>query len=162
MGLLSYFGMLYSLDMFSQGVAFRFNRDVEARRSAVGTLMSIIILAITIPYAFKYFNVLVERQGTTITRDFQEDAWNKDGITLKVGDPNNDWNYAFRLIFSIGDQMAKSYPEDMDRIGDVQISWWKWGMNPREPEKGVQMEKESLQTSICSSDYVNAMGPGIA
>jgi hypothetical protein len=32
--------------------------------------MSIIILAITIPYAFKYFNVLVERQGTTITRDF--------------------------------------------------------------------------------------------
>ena len=35
-------------------------------------------------------------------------------------------------------------------------------MNPKEPEKGVQMAKVPLETSICDEDYVNAMGPGIA
>jgi hypothetical protein len=114
MGILSYLSIIYSLDLFGQGVAFRFNRDIEARRSAIGTFFSIIILAITIPYAWKYYNVLIDKKGTTITRDFKEDFWNKENMNLVVGDSNNDWNYAFRLIFSIGDQQAKTYPEDMD------------------------------------------------
>jgi hypothetical protein len=57
MGILSFFKILYTLDMFSQGVSFRFNREVDARRSAIGTLFSIVILAVTIPYAWKYYLV---------------------------------------------------------------------------------------------------------
>jgi hypothetical protein len=31
------------------------------------------------------------------------------------------------------------YPAEFDRIGTLSIDWWKWGMNPKEPEKMVQM-----------------------
>jgi hypothetical protein len=40
-------------------------------------------------------------------------------------------------MFSIGNQKLAAYPPDFDRIGDLKISFWKWGMNPAEPEKMV-------------------------
>lgn len=74
-----------------------------------------------------------------MTKDQREDFWNKEGAILKMGDSNNDWNYDFRLMFSIGDQQTMMYPAEFDRIGTLSIDWWKWGMNPKEPEKMVQM-----------------------
>lgn len=77
---------------------------------------------------------------------------------MTIGDNNNDWDYSYRLMFSIGHQTKMMYPPNFDRIGELNFYWWKWGMNPAEPEKMVQREKVSLLHSKCSQEYFDAMG----
>jgi hypothetical protein len=46
---------------------------------------------------------LAGRTGTSITKDQREAYWQKEGAKIVMGDSNNDWDYDFRLMFSIGD-----------------------------------------------------------
>lgn len=92
-----------TLDLFSQGVSFRASRDSETHKSLVGTLFSIIILALTAPYLVSRFVVLKERQDSSIRVELNENVFDyMEPLKLVVGQPN-DYNYAFRLTVGVFD-----------------------------------------------------------
>ena len=85
----AFLGYFYMLDMFSQSISFRTSRENETMRSTAGSLLSIIVLVLTIPYTVEKFIVFRDRQSQSIITETKEDYFDPTEYELTVGESNN-------------------------------------------------------------------------